>query len=244
MRGPVALAGSGEYLPEMLEVERGLITGRPGRYVQIPTAAAPEGPDRLAYWVRLGLEQAERLGVTGVPLVVRDRQDAEDPQIADQVAGAGLVYLSGGDPRYLAATLRDTLVWAAVLAAWEQGAALAGCSAGAMALAGWVPDLRHPRGATPADGTGLGVVSRLRVIPHFGRMGRFLPDRIADLTAGTALRPPTGTLLVGIEEDTALVGGPDRFTVEGRGAGWILGRGTRFRLGPGRVLDLTDPPTG
>jgi hypothetical protein len=47
-RGPLALVGSGEYLPSMLEIERALITGRPPRYVQIPTAAAPEGADRFA----------------------------------------------------------------------------------------------------------------------------------------------------------------------------------------------------
>ena len=41
--GPLALVGSGEYLPVMADVERMLLAGRPPRYVQIPTAAAPEG---------------------------------------------------------------------------------------------------------------------------------------------------------------------------------------------------------
>ncbi|MCW2545185.1 MAG: hypothetical protein JWM40_2737, partial [Frankiales bacterium] len=44
-RGPVALVGSGEYLPVMTEVEGLLIEGRPPKYVQIPTAAAPEGEE-------------------------------------------------------------------------------------------------------------------------------------------------------------------------------------------------------
>src|SRR5438093_215481 len=48
--GPLALVGSGEYLAVMAGVEGALIEGRPRRYVQIPTAAAPEGPDRLQYW--------------------------------------------------------------------------------------------------------------------------------------------------------------------------------------------------
>jgi len=47
--GPLALVGSGEYLAVMAGVEGALIEGRPRRYVQIPTAAAPEGPDRLRY---------------------------------------------------------------------------------------------------------------------------------------------------------------------------------------------------
>ena len=90
--------GSGEYLPVMAGVEGLLIEGRPRRYVQIPTAAAPEGRQRLQYWLDLGAAQAERLGVEQVPVVVRDRAEAESEDLAALVPGAGLVYLSGGDP--------------------------------------------------------------------------------------------------------------------------------------------------
>ena len=149
MPGPVALVGSGEYLPIMAPVEAVLLHGRPPRYVQIPTAASLEGEGSLNRWVTLGVQQAERLGVEAVPVVVRDRADADDPALAALVEGAGLVYLSGGSPQHCAATLRGTRVWGAVVAAWRDGASLAGCSAGAMSLTSWVPDLRHP--TRPAD---------------------------------------------------------------------------------------------
>ena len=100
--GPIALVGSGEYLPVMLDIERGLLAGRPPKYIQIPTAAAPEGPAVMAKWTRLGAEQAERLGVDAVPLPIADRAGADDPVIAEQVRGAGLVYMSGGSPAFLA----------------------------------------------------------------------------------------------------------------------------------------------
>src|SRR6476660_1577021 len=115
----------------MLEVEKALIAGRAPRYVQIPTAASAESEKRIQYWIDLGRAQAERLGVTAVPLDVRSREDAADPAIVEQVAGAGLIYLSGGNPTLLARTLRDTPLWSAIVTAWEGGAALAGCSAGA-----------------------------------------------------------------------------------------------------------------
>ncbi len=229
--GPVALVGSGEYLPVMDPLERRLLAGRPDRFVQLATAAAHEGVDSLARWHALGLAAAERLGAQQVVLPVVNRVSADDPGLASLIEGAGLVYLSGGNPVFLAATLRGTLVWAAIEAAWRSGAALAGCSAGAMALAASVPDLRHPlRGPTP----GLGVVPSLVVVPHFDRFAAHLPD----LVLGRLTRPGSGVSTVGIDEETALVGGPDEWEVVGSRSVWVLtgsGReehpaGTRLRL--------------
>jgi cyanophycinase len=213
--GPVALVGSGEYLPVMEEVERGLIAGRPPRFVQLATAAAPEGPESLGRWHALGKAAAARLGVEQVIVPVVDRVSADDPAIASLVEGAGLVYLSGGNPSFLAATLRGTLVWQAIHDAWQGGAALAGCSAGAMALAAIVPDMRHPlRGGEE----GLAVVPRLSVLPHFDRFAARMPDFV--LNAVTHAGP--GVAVIGVDEETALVGGPDEWVVQGRQQVWVL----------------------
>ncbi len=213
--GPLALVGSGEYLPVLEHVERALLAGRPPRYVQLATAAAPEGPASLARWHGLGRASAERLGVQQVVVPVVDRVSADDEELAGLVVGAGLVYLSGGNPPFLAATLRGTAVWRAVEQAWRAGAALAGCSAGAMALTDHVPDLRHPlRDAEP----GLGVVPHLRVLPHFDRFAGRLPDLLLTRLVDT---PPEVTVL-GIDEDTALVGGPYEWQVQGRRSVWVL----------------------
>ncbi len=215
MPGPLALVGSGEYLPVLEEVERDLLAGRPPRFVQLATAAAPEGPASLARWHDLGRRAAERLGVEQVVVPVVDRETADDPALAALVEGAGLVYLSGGSPPFLARTLRGTAVWRAVHAAWQGGAALAGCSAGAMALTGHVPDLRHPlRDADP----GLGAVPHLRVLPHFDRFASWLPDLVLTRIVET----PPGVTVVGIDEDTALVGGPHVWEVRGRQSVWVL----------------------
>jgi cyanophycinase-like exopeptidase len=231
--GPLALVGSGEYLPVMADVERALIAGRPPRYVQIPTAAAHEGAASLDRWVTLGVEQAERLGVEAVPLVVRNRTDADDPQMAGQVDGAGLIYLSGGSPTRLAATLRDTAVARAIEAAWQQGAAVAGCSAGAMALTSWVPSIRMP-GSEPQPG--LGLVPHLRVIPHFDRFERRMPDLVGRYLA----RAPEGTAVVGIDEDTALVWDDGHWTVHGQRQVWKLRHDGRTAYDVGATVDL--PP--
>lgn len=234
MTGPVALVGSGEYLPVMAEVEGDLLRGRPARYVQIPTAAALEGQASLDRWVQLGREQAARLGVEAVPVVVRDREDAGSAELAALIAGAGLVYLSGGNPPYLAATLRGTRVWAAVREAWEAGAALAGCSAGAMALTSWVPDIRDP---VRASDPGLGAVPQLRVIPHFDRFVGWMPELVGRYLA----LAPSGVSVLGIDEDTALVGDGGCWTVHGRQAVWVLRREDRIAYRAGDVVPLSGP---
>jgi cyanophycinase len=226
------------------DVERALLAGRPSRYVQLATAAAPEGPASLARWHALGAAAAARLGVEQVVVPVADRDGADDAANAALVQGAGLVYLSGGNPAFLTATLRGTRVWAAIVEAWRAGAALAGCSAGAMALSAGFPEFRRPWRSCP----GLGLVPALHVIPHFDRFAARLPDG--------ALRgmshPGDGARLVGIDEETALVAGlPDadggaadptragtRWAVLGRRSVWLLGDGRRVqvRSGDGVVL--------
>lgn len=218
----------------MTAFEASLIHGRPPRYVQIPTAASLEGPVSVGRWVSLGAEQAARLGVEAVPVVVRDRTDADDPALAALVAGAGLVYLSGGNPPHCASTLRGTLVWEAVLAAWRAGAALAGCSAGAMALTSWVPDPRHP---TRAADPGLGVVPQIRVIPHFDRMTAWIPD----LVTRYLTRSPEGTVVVGVDEDTAVVWDGAAWTVHGSRSVWLLAADGRHEHTAGGAVSLPPP---
>ena len=225
--GRLALVGSGEYLPVMHDVESWLLEDRPRRYVQLATAAGLEGDASLARWHALGAEAAARLGAEQVVVDVRNRTDADDPSHAAAIEGAGLIYLSGGNPSHLAQTLRGTLVWSAIESEWRSGASLAGCSAGAMALGGYVPDFRHPkRGGTE----GLGVIPDLRVLPHFDKYSRMIPD--------FAMRPlvTPDALVVGIDEDTALVaGGPAddglwEFRSRGRQSAWRIDEDRRHRV--------------
>ncbi|HVC25175.1 MAG TPA: Type 1 glutamine amidotransferase-like domain-containing protein [Acidimicrobiales bacterium] len=232
MPGPIALVGSGEFLEVMEAVDASLLHGRPRRAVFLPTAAAEDGEDRVEYWLELGTRHFTRLGVEAVPLRVLDRKDAERDDLAALVEGAGLVYLSGGNPGYLADTLRATAVWEAVVRCWEAGAALAGCSAGACALSAVADDFRNPG---RFSGRGLAVVPHIAAIPHFDRLARYAPDLADTLLEST---PPEVTVL-GIDEDTALVGGPEQWAVAGRQAVWRLARdGRRQRFGSGELLVL------
>lgn len=226
--GRIALVGSGEYLPVMQGVESWLLEDQPPIYVQLATAASREGQKSLDYWHELGAAAAQRLGAQQVIVDIRNRADAEDPAHAELIAGAGLIYLSGGNPSHLADSLRDTATWSAIWKAWRNGSSVAGCSAGAMALCGYVPDFRHPKNGGVI---GLGLLPHLRVLPHFDRYTRWIPDM--------ALRPlvTEGAQVVGIDEDTALVAeAPEdgelnwSFRVRGAASCWRIDSDRKHRI--------------
>lgn len=227
-RGPIALVGSGEYLPSMLEIERDLLDGK-SRYVQIPTAASAESVARFEYWVQLGMDQAHRLGVDGVPVRVRNREDANNPQLVALLENAGLIYLSGGSPRHLVDVLKDSLLHQAIEAHWRSGTALAGCSAGAMALASWVPGFQR---IMPHPFNGLGLLPAIAVLPHFDRF------RMRSLVKNSSIHPPEGVSLVGIDEDTAIVGGPTEFLVRGQKSAWLFNREELIEFQSGETLSV------
>ena len=203
MPGSIALVGSGEFLPIMADFEKSLINdgvknNKQPTYVQIPTAAGEESPERLKYWEQLGTKQAEFLQVTPRFLPIFTREDAHNPEFVKQIENSALMYMSGGDPHYLANSLIDTPVWKAIYANWQTGASLAGCSAGAMAMCTEIPNFRFTkREPTP----GLNILTNLRVIPHFDKFFRWIPDSAAKVL----MHAPENSILLGIDELTALV---------------------------------------
>jgi hypothetical protein len=64
----------------------------------------------------------------------------------------------------------------------------------------------------------LGLLPHLRVIPHFDAFSA----RVPDLVARFVLSNEAWVTVVGVDEQTALIGGPVDWAVEGRGSAWIL----------------------
>jgi hypothetical protein len=62
---------------------------------------------------------------------------------------------------------------------------------------------------------------------------------IPDLLTRPFLRAPDGVSLIGIDEDTAIVGGPKDYTVHGRQSAWLLGAGRRREYPAGAELVLS-----
>jgi cyanophycinase len=175
------------------------------------------------------------LGLELEELPVYTRRDAGSVELAARAAGAGLLYLTGGDPGLVARTLAGSPVWAAAVAAWRGGAALAGSSAGAMALCEWTLIMaRWPRHEQRRAAPALGLVPCTAVLPHYETMGsRWSVDG-----------PPEGLTLLGLDERTAAVWDGGGWHAAGAGAVTVIAAGgtTRYEHGA-RCEGLAAPET-
>ncbi len=213
-RGALVLAGSGEFLPVMVPVDREVLRhtpGRPPKVAILPTAA---GLEDVTSWITMGVAHFQALGCEAHGVRALDRAGVEDPEHIAALERAHLHYLSGGSPGYLVETLRDSTAWRTIVGVWERGGTLAGSSAGAMAFGEWT--LVRPPGASRGMpfswSAGLGLMPGIGVIPHYDRFG---PART---TVQVAEAPP-GLVVLGIDEDTVMLRAD-------REAARVLGRGT------------------
>jgi cyanophycinase len=128
-----------------------------GPVMVVPTGAAYERPDRV---IDEAVVHFGSLGAKVEPVMVLRRADAENTEIAAAVRGASFVYLCGGSPLHLRSVLKDSQVLDAMVAAWRDGAIIAGLGAGTVALTDPMVD---PRGG--AYTVGLGFVRNLAAVP-------------------------------------------------------------------------------
>jgi cyanophycinase len=203
-----------------------LAGGRDAAVAIVPAAAAPDGNQYQAGQNgRLWFQKLGSGNATVLPLV--DRPSADDPDVASRLRRSRLVYLLGGFPEYLAGVLRGSDAWAAIRAAWAEGAVLAGSSAGAMVLCDC-----YYNPASRKLGKGLGLLQSTCIIPHFNSFGRTWVGRLQ--------KELPSVTLIGIDEETGMIndGPAGTWSVYGAGA-VVVYRGHRpERYGAGDRLDL------
>jgi cyanophycinase len=193
MSGVLALVGGAEWR-ERCQFDVDLLTASGGsEVVVLPTAAAYEHPQRA---VDTAAGWFASLGATVRGLMVLRRADAEDKGNAQVVREARFIYLGGGSPLHLRSVLKDSPCWDALVAAWHDGAVLAGSSAGAMVLCDPMVD---PRGG--AFTLGLGLIEQLAVLPHADTWSHDKMHRTIQLAAA-------GITVAAIPEQTALIREP------------------------------------
>ena len=204
--GVVGLLSSDEFLPVAEAFDRALLAVT-GPRVGLMLAADPRAAPHSA---RLGIAHYRRLGAQPFVVEALRREEAT----AEALPPYDVLFLAGGDPSKLIACLRGTPLWEEALRRWREGAALAGSSAGAMALC------RHslePRAGdrVPTHWTdGLGPIERVGLAVH----ARNRPREWLEKIAATAPVP-----LVALDDGVGVVlrSGEDPF-VAGDGNVWVV----------------------
>jgi cyanophycinase len=234
MTGLLALVGGDEFKPGNEEQDRLLVEHRgAGPAYVIPTAAARQRPD-LA--VATAQKWFKSLGLDVLELPVLKRSDARSAINVELAEQGGLFYLTGGDPGLVVDVLLDSPVWHAITTAWRRGAALAGSSAGAMAVGQWTLIRAAYRGDPkrrykPA----LDLVPRVAVVPHFESFGHRWVD-------SALVEPPKDdVLIVGVDERSAAVWDGQTWTALGPGAVTVVTARERLVHPSGTRLSLPVP---
>jgi cyanophycinase len=195
--GILALIGGGEWQDGCSFDADFLAASGSDEVLVLPTAAAYEHPEKV---VAEAGEWFAPLGGRVEGLMVLSRADAEDEGAAAVLARARFISLSGSSPLHLRSVLKHSKVWDALVGAWHGGAVVVGSSGAAMALTDPMVDARGG-GLT----IGLGLVSGLAVVPHFGDLHE---DGHGEKLHRSVHLAPIGTPVAGIPERTALIREP------------------------------------
>ncbi len=153
----------------------------------------------------MGIDHFTRLGAVVEPVKLFTKADANNDTIATKLAAANFIYFSGGKPRYLLETLKDTAAWQAICSVYISGGVIAGCSAGAMVLGGVLLDFPRVWRTIAA----LALAPDIAIIPHFDEIPSFITAMLRSVARKTNV--------AGIDGSTALVGTGGQWTVLGRG---------------------------
>ena len=193
-RGTLAFVGGGEFSAGC-DFDATLLAECGAREVVVlPTATAYENPARLRARAE---EWFDALGVGCRWLDVYRRTDADDPAAASAVAGATMIYLTGGSPLHARSTLLRTAVWEALVQASAGGATVVGAGAGGNVLCDHMVDVRGG-----AFTLGLGLTDDLAMISRANTLS-------AERISRTVQLAPPALLVAAVDESSVLINRPD-----------------------------------
>jgi cyanophycinase len=234
-----ALLGSGEFDPWTEAVDRRMLSrdgSPPGKVLVLPTASAAEGDEVFDRWAAKGLAHYADHGIEAEVVTLKTRDDAHREELVSMLDGAAMAFFSGGNPAYLASTLDGTPFWAALRESMDRGLGYAGCSAGVACLGDTAPDSARRSMDDDLWRPGLGVFPGTWFGPHWDTLDGFAPGFTSFMESSL----PQGSRLIGIDEDTAMVGDCTRWDVVGTGAVHVLegAAWTRHEAGESFALAL------
>jgi cyanophycinase len=233
--GPLALVGGDELNPGNEPQDEVLVRAAgDGPAFVLATAAGRQRPEVA---VANAVRWFEGLGLAVQELPATRRSDAKASANVARAREGRFFYLVGGDPGLVPKTLGGTPLWRAIVEAWRAGAALAGSSAGAMALGEWT----LVRERMPGDDRrrylpALGLVPGVAVLPHFETFGHRW------VQSAERAAPRSDVILLGVGERTAALHVDGAWRALGDGDVTVIAGGQRRRFASGEPLEGVPAP--
>lgn len=226
--GCLILEGGAEFGGRMSEPDlRGidLAGGFDAPIAILPTAAAPDNNHKRAG--NNGVRWFQSLGAKNVfSLDVIDKISANDAVLAASIRTSKLIYLLGGFPRHLGETLKDSVCWSAALEAHQDGAVIAGSSAGAMVLCEHYYDPYERKLLR-----GLNLLPNACVLPHHNQFGKAWANQMRQMLPEA--------VLIGTDEATGMVNDASgKWQVYGGGEVTLYRTGSTVGYGGGETFSL------
>lgn len=228
----VAIGGAEDRTSDLEILQKVFVLAPKGNQEVAVIATASGIPDQVlpeyeAAFSRLGASQVHCLDI-------RDRQQAADAETVRLIEQSGIIFFTGGDQLRLTNVLGGSPVLTAIRQRLEDGAVVAGTSAGAAAMPGTMiyngsaaDALR--KGAVNMT-LGLGFVDDLIIDSHFLERGRF--TRLMEVGASNPEH-----LGVGLGEDAGVIIHPHGI-LEAIGPGHVILIDSRD-LASSNIADLT-----
>jgi len=205
VEGTLLIIGGAEDKKGKCEILKRFVelAGGPNAVIIVITTATGE-PDSVG---REYYDIFERLGAGAIDILDLDsRKKANHPYVERVLDKATAIFFTGGDQLRITTTLGGTIANEALVRAYRRGVVIAGTSAGASAISSIMivegDSEEAPKLNTIKLAPGLGLLEEVVIDQHFAQRGR-----IGRLLSAVAHNPYI--MGIGIDEDTAILVGPD-----------------------------------
>lgn len=200
----------------------------PLKIVFLPTCAADDGRERVMHWCEQARQRLQFFGAQVLTPMIVDRDSANNPEYAEQIAAADWIYIGGGYPHVAMRIISGTLAEKSLRSALYSAALISGASAGAMLLCSqsWIisPEFDAVVSQAIREGSNmegldfpsmapldcLGFIPNSLCWPHFNQ---FFSMNLLKSSR------PAGVTTIGIDELTAIV-------TNSEGCWQVVGRGS------------------
>ena len=155
----IGIFGGNEFHENCLEIDRSICNLYPINEVKVlilPTAAANENPELAT---RNGINHFNKIGIKVSGLNLVTKKQSNDKCFLNPINESNIIYLTGGNPRYLNSILQNSKAIGEIKKALSLGSTLIGSSAGAMVMGKYM--------LLDKLVEGLNLIPNTIIIPHF-----------------------------------------------------------------------------